>query len=293
MILMSALAQHTSRIKVWCTVHTLLHNPAVAAKMVATLDHVSHGRAGMNIVSGSYHDEFEQMGTWRDDFDHDGRYDYAGEWIAAVKRLWTEPRVDFDGKYFKLTDCVSDPKPVSKPGPTLICAGISDIGLRLTAKYADAAFVFGKDEAEIGARSRRAKELGAEYGRAISTLTYCTVISGATDEEAEERVQHYRAGQDHGTVDGMADAYSHNPRQDGKANTLVLHGQGDIHDARLVRFARDPASKNRRHHTRRRSGRHDVHFPRLYRRPEIFRRTSVAGIAPGLRMIAHPLFQVN
>jgi pyrimidine oxygenase len=225
MMLMSALAQHTSRIKVWCTVHTLLHNPAVAAKMVATLDHVSHGRAGMNIVSGSYHDEFEKMGTWRDDFDHDGRYDYAGEWIAAVKRLWTEPRVDFDDKYFKLTDCVSDPKPVSKPGPTLICAGISDIGLRLTAKYADAAFVFGKDEAEIGARSRRAKELGAEYGRAISTLTYCTVISGATDEEAEERVQHYRAGQDHGTVDGMADAYSHNPRQDGKANTLVLRAR--------------------------------------------------------------------
>lgn len=225
MMLMSALSQVTSKLKLWCTVHTLLFNPAVAAKMVATLDHASNGRAGMNIVSGSYHDEFEQMGMWRADLDHDQRYELAGEWIECVRRLWTEPTVDFNGSYFKLTDCVSDPKPVSKPGPTLICAGISDVGLRLTAQHADVAFVFGKDDAELAARSRLAKKIGAEYGIKMKTLTYCTVIHGVTDEEAEARVKHYRAGLSQGTVDGMASAFSHNPRRDGQANTLVLRAQ--------------------------------------------------------------------
>jgi pyrimidine oxygenase len=223
MMLMAALSQSTSRIQVWCTVHTLLHNPAVAAKMVATLDHVSNGRAGLNIVSGSYHDEFEQMGAWRDDLDHDQRYALAGEWITAVKRLWTEPRVDLAGDYFRLQNCVSEPKPLHHP--TLVCAGISDVGLRLTAQHADAAFVSGKDEAEIGARSRRAKELGREFGRTIRTLTYCTIISGATDEAADARVRHYREGRDLATVEGMAQGYSHNPRRDGQANTIVLRAQ--------------------------------------------------------------------
>src|SRR5260221_7101485 len=81
MMLMAALSQVTSRIKLWCTVHTLLHNPAVAAKMVTTLDHASQGRAGLNVVSGAYRDEFEQMGAWPANLDHDRRYDLAREWL--------------------------------------------------------------------------------------------------------------------------------------------------------------------------------------------------------------------
>jgi alkanesulfonate monooxygenase SsuD/methylene tetrahydromethanopterin reductase-like flavin-dependent oxidoreductase (luciferase family) len=86
MILMSALSQVMSRIKIWCIVHSLLHNPAVAAKLVATLDHASGERAGLNIVSGAYRDEFEQMGMWRDDLDHDQRYEVAEEWIESVRK---------------------------------------------------------------------------------------------------------------------------------------------------------------------------------------------------------------
>jgi pyrimidine oxygenase len=225
MMLMAALSQVTSRIKVWCTVHTLLHNPAVVAKMVSTLDHASNGRAGMNVVSGSYHDEFEQMGAWRADLDHDQRYELAAEWIEAVKRLWAEERVTLDGRFFKLSDCVCDPKPLAKPRPTLVCAGISEVGLRLTAQYADAAFVFGKDDSEVAAISRRAKAIAAEHGKTIKTITYCTVVPGETDREAETRADDYRLGIDSETVQAMAAAYSHNPRRDGQANTLVLRAQ--------------------------------------------------------------------
>jgi pyrimidine oxygenase len=224
-MLMSALSQVTSRIKVWCTVHTLLHNPAVTAKMISTLDHASNGRAGVNVVSGAYRDEFAQMGMWRTDLDHDGRYELAREWIAAVKRLWAEELVTFEGRYFRLTDCVCDPKPLSTPAPTLICAGISEVGLRLAAQHADAAFVHGKDEDEIRVNSHRAKELAAAYGKSLRTFINCTIVPGETDRDAEARASYYRDGIDVETVQAMGSAFSQSPRRDGQANTLVLRAQ--------------------------------------------------------------------
>ncbi len=225
MILMSALSQITTRLKLWCTVHTLLHHPVAIAKMIATLDHAAGGRAGINIVSGSYRDEFVQMGLWPDDLDHNGRYALAEEWITVVKRLWQERSVDFSGKHFTLTDCVSEPKPVARPHPTIICAGISETGLQMTARHADAAFVHGKDDAEIAANSRRAKQIAAEHGRSIKTFIYCTVIPGETNAEAEARMALYRSTIDLETVAGMAEAFSHTPRRDGKPNTMVLRAQ--------------------------------------------------------------------
>ena len=51
--MMAGIAAVTSRVKIWATLHATLHNPAVAAKMIATLDHISGGRAGWNIVTTS------------------------------------------------------------------------------------------------------------------------------------------------------------------------------------------------------------------------------------------------
>src|SRR5580658_5912099 len=120
--MMAGIAAATKKVKLWATIHPLLQNPAVAAKMITTLDHISGGRAGLNIVAGAYKDEFDQMGAWNEALDHDERYELAEEWTAIVKRLWSEPAVDFNGRYFTMKDCVSDPKPLSKPRPDLICA---------------------------------------------------------------------------------------------------------------------------------------------------------------------------
>ena len=147
-MLMAALAEATSRVKVWTTVHTLLQNPAVTAKMVATLDQISGGRAGLNIVTGAYKDEFDQMGAWPRGVGHDQRYDLAREWITAVKRLWAEDRVTMGGDYFTLNDCESFPKPQSRP--FLVCAGSSKVGMQFTLEHTDAIFLSGKDDAELG-----------------------------------------------------------------------------------------------------------------------------------------------
>ena len=201
--MMAAIAQATSRIKIWATAHTLLHNPAVIAKMITTIDHVSGGRAGLNIVAGAYRAEFEQMGAWTETLDHDQRYDLAEEWTAIVRRLWAEPSVDFAGRYFTLRDCVSEPKPLSRPRPDLICAGMSARGLRFAVRSADVCFIGGLTQQERRETSLRARRIAAEAGLTTRTFMMCTVIHADTDEAARALATRYRDGQDLGAIVAM------------------------------------------------------------------------------------------
>lgn len=223
LILMSALSQVTRNVKIWGTCHTLLQNPAVVAKMMTTLDHASGGRAGLNIVSGAYAGEFEQMSAWRGDLSHDQRYVLAEEWIEVILKLWSEDRVDYDGKYYKMIDCMSDPKPLSQPRPDLICAGTSEVGLRYTAKYTDAGFVHGETEADIAIKSKRAKEIGAEYGKKLKTFAMYIVVPGATDAEAEARVANFAAGADQAAIANMVASYGIKP--DGRESAFVARSR--------------------------------------------------------------------
>ena len=201
--MMAAIAQATTRVKLWATIHPLLQNPAVAAKMITTLDHVSGGRAGLNIVAGAYKAEFDQMGAWDDTLDHDDRYVLAEEWTILVKRLWTEPSVTHDGRFFHMKDCRSEPKPLTRPRPTLISAGISERGFEFAARQADACFIGGRSNEERRDFSRRGKAAALRHGRSVKTYAMLTVIHADTDAAAEALVTHYADGVDMGAVIDM------------------------------------------------------------------------------------------
>jgi pyrimidine oxygenase len=233
-LLMAALSEVTTRVKVWTTVHTLLQNPAVTAKMVATLDEISGGRAGLNIVTGAYKDEFDQMGAWRDDVGHDQRYDLASEWIGAVKRLWAEDSVTFDGTYFKLKDCESFPKPVSQPRPFLVCAGASKRGMQFTLKETDAIFLSGKDDEELGRNSRMAKAMAADAGRRMRTYMMINLVIGETDAQAQAAADHYRAGFDEGALAGMLRAYGFLDAEIGEENAFVSNARSSFMTSHLI-----------------------------------------------------------
>ncbi|SFU74011.1 LLM class flavin-dependent oxidoreductase [Pseudoduganella namucuonensis] len=201
--MMAGIAEATRHARIIATMHAGLHNPAVVAKMISTLDQISGGRAGLNIVSGSFKDEFEQMGAWDASLDHDERYAMTSEWTSLIKMLWSEPRVSCDGKFFTLKDCISDPKPVSKPRPFLVCAGQSERGLRFSVRNTDACFIGGKDDEETRKISLRAKALAQELNTSIKTFCMSTVICADTDAEAAALAEHYRAGLDVDAVKGM------------------------------------------------------------------------------------------
>ena len=201
--MMAALAEATKNVRIWATIHPLLQNPAVAAKLIATLDHISGGRAGLNIVAGAYKGEFEQMGAWDDTLDHDGRYRLTEEWTTIVKRLWAEPSVDFAGKFFTMKDCKSDPKPLSKPRPDIICAGMSERGFQFSVREADAVFIGGRTPEERRDASLRAKAAAERMGTTIRTYAMCTVVHGDTDAEAEALARRYDEGADLDAVVNM------------------------------------------------------------------------------------------
>lgn len=201
--LMAAIAEATKSVRIWATVHPLLQNPAVAAKMIATLDHISGGRAGLNIVAGAYKAEFDQMSAWDDSLSHDDRYALAEEWTTIVKRLWSEDSVDFDGRYFTMKDCRSKPKPLSRPRPELICAGMSDRGFQFSVREADACFIGGRTREEHRDASRRAKQLARDLGRAVRTYAMCTIVHAESDSRAETLAKRYAEGADMGAILAM------------------------------------------------------------------------------------------
>ena len=124
--LAAALAPITSRIQIIPSVTNLALHPAVAARMAATIEAICPGRFGLNIVSGWYKDEFNQMGLWPGDSHFESRYDYATEYVRVLRDLWDDGCCTFEGKYFHLNDARIKPAPSTFI--PLVCAGQSGRG---------------------------------------------------------------------------------------------------------------------------------------------------------------------
>jgi pyrimidine oxygenase len=213
--LMAGLAAVTSRIGIIATIQPVLFPPAVAAKMAATIDDLSNGRFGINIVTGSFLDEYEQMCILPPDY-APNRYRYAAEWLHVVKRLWTEESVTFDGQWIHLRDCHSSPHPVQKPYPYIVCAGTSEEGLRFTAKEGDYSFVNGVTLEHSKQLSRRMKEIATEHGREIKTAISMLPVVGETDAVAQKQWQHYQDGADTEAMANIARYFGSKTRKSDK-----------------------------------------------------------------------------
>ncbi|MCW2683803.1 MAG: hypothetical protein JWP33_1716 [Blastococcus sp.] len=187
--LTAALAAVTERVGLIASVQPLLFPPAVAAKIAATLEDISGGRSGINVVAGSYLAEYEQMGVVAPGY-AEHRYDYATEWLEVVKRLWTEKSVTHTGANFALEDCRSDPKPVQRPHPAIISAGSSEAGVRFATQHCTHAFVAAPGE-QLKAINARYHESARQVGRAVKTYTVFTVVLGDTDADARAQIQHW------------------------------------------------------------------------------------------------------
>ena len=228
---MSGLAECTRRIRLFGTIHTMAFHPAVAAKMVATMDEISCGRIGVNLVAGSNPIDHGQMGIWHD-LSHAELYEVAEEWLTVATRLWTEDHVDFSGKYYQLVDCMSNPKPVQKPRPPILCAATSDTGMRFTITHADASLVNGADVEDLKRNGRRAKDLAAAMGRTTKTVGLVMFVPGPTDASAHERVDYYNAGADIEALTARALEYSQGAKEWSRDETLRRETRRNFPDGR-------------------------------------------------------------
>ncbi|MBI4488456.1 MAG: LLM class flavin-dependent oxidoreductase [Deltaproteobacteria bacterium] len=116
---LTAAAVRTQRIHLGTAVLQVpLYHPVDLARRLVTLDHMSNGRLIFGVGVGFIPKEFRSLGL-----DYKERAGRAVEALEILERLWTEPEVTYEGKYFKLHEVVLEPKPVQKPHIKVLVGG--------------------------------------------------------------------------------------------------------------------------------------------------------------------------
>jgi alkanesulfonate monooxygenase SsuD/methylene tetrahydromethanopterin reductase-like flavin-dependent oxidoreductase (luciferase family) len=135
--LMTAIGAVTQHVRLaWGTLNPSFRNPAHLAKMVATLDQITHGRVICTFGAGWLKPEYEAYGIPFVE-DHDERIEHEREVVRLVKELWTRPapeRVTFAGKYVQAHELAFNPAPFQKPHPPIWVGGDSDATVALAAE---------------------------------------------------------------------------------------------------------------------------------------------------------------
>jgi FMNH2-dependent dimethyl sulfone monooxygenase len=187
----TGLLAKTRRMTVFGTVHAPLLHPVIAAKEFVTADHVGEGRFGLNVVCGWNEGEFEMFGA--EQRDHESRYEYAQEWIDAIKLMWgDQDDFDFDGKFIRLKGVRSKPKPYGGSRPIIMNAGASATGQAFAVRNCDALFrtVRRATVSDALDQNRKARALATQVGRDIDLYTVGVITCRPTMAEAEEWYRH-------------------------------------------------------------------------------------------------------
>ena len=207
--LVPLLGQATKRLGIVPTMTTAFYPPYLAARLGATLDHLTHGRIGLNLVTAHNDRTAQNFGLDRH-WEHDFRYEMADEWIEVANRLWqsweedaviADPAtgvfadhrkvhpIDFAGRYYKSRGPLNAP-PGPQRRPVICQAGGSPAGKAFAAKHADT--IVARARGLAGAKDYRSEitQLMLHYGRDPRSckVMFCTaVVLGETMDEARDR----------------------------------------------------------------------------------------------------------
>jgi alkanesulfonate monooxygenase SsuD/methylene tetrahydromethanopterin reductase-like flavin-dependent oxidoreductase (luciferase family) len=188
----AGIAASTAKAGVFATSHISLNHPIVAAKQSTVIDHISGGRYALNIVTGWNQPEIDMFGGAM--MGHAERYACAEEWLAIVKRLWTEDEsFDHEGRYFKIKKGYLAPKPIQYPHPAIMNAGASELGRHYAVKNCDLVFTVIRTGGleECTAHVQAYHKLARDYGRDIKVWTLVNIVQGETEKEARDFYNYY------------------------------------------------------------------------------------------------------
>ncbi len=206
----SAMALVTEHLGFGVTANLTFEHPFIMARRFSTLDHLTKGRIGWNIVAGFVDSGARAIGQDRIRA-HDERYDLAEEYMDAVYKLWemswddeavqrdkahrvfARPdrvrRVDHAGAHLKMS-AVHMCEPSAQRTPVLYQAGASTRGRAFAAKHAECVFLTGFTKEMIRARVNDIRAQMSLIGRDpddVAMIVGCTVITAASDEAAHRK----------------------------------------------------------------------------------------------------------
>lgn len=159
---LSALASITKKIRlgplVSCNIYRV---PSLLAKIAATFDVISGGRLDFGIGAGWFEEECRAYGIlFPPSAD---RVAGLRDAIRIIKRMWTEDKATYTGKYYQIRDAICEPKPLQTPRPPIWIGGEGRLMLKLTAQEADGINFYGSPE-DFKERYKILKELCSRFG---------------------------------------------------------------------------------------------------------------------------------
>jgi FMNH2-dependent dimethyl sulfone monooxygenase len=181
-----ALLHATERLKVIAAILPGPWAPAVVAKQIATINHLSRGRVAVNIVSGWFRGEFQAIGEpW---LDHDERYRRSEEFIRALRGIWNEDKFTFLGDFYRFHDFSLKPKPI-EPKPEIFQGGSSRAARDMAACVSDWYFTNGNTPDEIAKQVDDIRRKGAKNNHRPKIGVNAFAVARQTEAEARAVVQ--------------------------------------------------------------------------------------------------------
>jgi len=179
-IALTALASVTKRIHLGPFVNcNSFRNPAILAKMAATLDRISEGRLEFGFGAGWNEKEFSAYGI--PFHDNSTRIKQMKEAIILIKKMWTEEKPSYRGKYYRISEAICEPKPLQKPHPPILIGGSGEkLTLRIVAELADKSnFLPGSPEFyqhKLEVLRRHCKLVGRDFDEIVKTWNGDVII---------------------------------------------------------------------------------------------------------------------
>ncbi|WP_062213979.1 LLM class flavin-dependent oxidoreductase [Streptomyces sp. NBRC 109706] len=214
LLVIPAMAAATRRLGFAATFSTTYEPPFAFARRASTLDHLTNGRFGWNVVTSYLPNAARNFGL-PDEVEHATRYQIADEYLDVLYKLWegswdedavrqdrerhvyTDPTrvrpINHEGRWFRVAGPhLSQPSP--QRTPVLFQAGSSAPGRAFAGKHAEAIFVAGRDFATVRANVADVRRQAAEHGRDpgdVKAFAMAVVIVGRTRAEAERKAEEY------------------------------------------------------------------------------------------------------
>jgi F420-dependent oxidoreductase-like protein len=189
----AVMAGLTRRIKLGTLVTGIVYrHPSVLAKAGATLDILSKGRLFMGIGAAWNVDEALAYGIPFPPVSE--RMNRLDEAVQVIRKMWTEEKASFKGKFYQLQGAYCYPQPIQRPHPPIMIGGSGERRtLRIVAKYADACNLFGSPETvrrKLGVLREHCRSVGRDYASILKTKLGHVVID-ANKEKVTEAIKAY------------------------------------------------------------------------------------------------------
>jgi alkanesulfonate monooxygenase SsuD/methylene tetrahydromethanopterin reductase-like flavin-dependent oxidoreductase (luciferase family) len=163
-----------------------LRPPQLLAKMVSTVDVLSGGRSFLGVGAGWSRGEFEAYSRWDEP---KVRVEKVDEGVTLIKKLWTEPCVNFEGKHYRAKEAVLLPKPVQKPHPPLLFGGKGPKMLKLAGKYADICLITEENPKEFLVAKNEVTKASKTHKRPNAPLFACVIGIRTLEQKNEYRLK--------------------------------------------------------------------------------------------------------